>query len=264
MSNLDRWKQFTQARIGLGRFGVSISTKDMLRIRMDHAKAKDAVVQEPSWDPIFDQLKLFSKLYGIQHQFVKSQVTSKQEYLLRPDLGRRLSEESKIILDSSEKGYDLGIVCVDGLSAKAIDENLLLFLEGFLSKIETLHLKLAPLVVAQWGRVAIGDEISEILQSKICLVIIGERPGLSSADSLGLYLTYEPKVGKTDEARNCISNVRPLGFPLPLACDKAIYLIQESISQKRSGVLLKDQMPKPKQSIDMKEDLSKLKSFREE
>ncbi|XDD45552.1 ethanolamine ammonia-lyase subunit EutC [Leptospira sp. WS39.C2] len=258
MSNLDLWKQFTQARIGLKRFGGSISTKEMLQFRLDHAKAKDAVVQEPQWDAIQLGINQISNQYGIPNFFVKSKISSKQEYLLRPDLGRRLSEESIHKLNSQNKGYNLGLVCVDGLSAKAIDNHLLNFLDIFLKKIKTSKLKLAPLVYTQWGRVAIGDEISEILNTKLCLVIIGERPGLTSSDSLGLYLTYDPKVGNTDETRNCISNVRPLGLPIPDAVEKINYLINECLVQGQSGVLLKDQMPTDTKSLNVEKNILKL------
>ncbi|TGM57486.1 ethanolamine ammonia-lyase subunit EutC [Leptospira biflexa] len=243
MSDLDQWKQFTQARIGLNRVGGSIATKEMLKFRLDHANAKDAVNQEPNWELIQKQSHELCQIYGIQNIFIKSQVSSKQEYLLRPDLGRRISEESKLSLFPYNLGYDLSIVCIDGLSAKAIDDNLISFLELFFAKIQNTNLSIAPLVLSRWGRVALGDEIAEILKAKICIVIIGERPGLSAADSLGIYLTYEPKLGFTDESRNCISNVRPLGLPFSLAVEKTIYLIKECLLQKKSGVLLKDQMP---------------------
>lgn len=243
MSSLEQWKQFTQARIGLNRSGGSISTKEMLKFRLDHAKAKDAVLLEPNWELIQEQTNELTQKYGIQNLFLKSKVSSKQEYLLRPDLGRRLFEDSKLNLEPFSDRYDLSIVCIDGLSAKAIDENLVPFLELLFAEIQKTKLSLAPLVFAKWGRVALGDEIAEILHAKICLGIIGERPGLSAADSLGIYLTYEPKLGNTDESRNCISNVRPLGLPLPLAVKKTMYLINECLAQKKSGVLLKDQMP---------------------
>lgn len=243
MSNLESWKQFTQARIGLDRSGGSLSTKDVLRFRLDHARAKDAVIQEPNWDQLRKESVEFSKTYGIPSQFVKSQVTSKEEYLLRPDLGRRLSKEEVSLVNPDNASYDLSIVCIDGLSAKAMDENLIPFVDRFLMMIQKTKLSLAPLVFAKWGRVALGDEIASSFHAKLCMVVIGERPGLSSCDSLGIYLTYEPKLGNTDETRNCISNVRPLGYPIEAAVEKTIYLISESFFQKRSGVLLKDQMP---------------------
>ncbi|EOQ87185.1 ethanolamine ammonia-lyase, light subunit [Leptospira yanagawae serovar Saopaulo str. Sao Paulo = ATCC 700523] len=249
MSSLEKWKQFTQARIGLNRSGGSISTNEMLKFRLDHAKAKDAVLLEPNWELIEEQTNQLSSKYGIKNIFVKSKVSSKQEYLLRPDLGRSLLEGSNVDLIPTQNGSDLSIVCIDGLSAEAIDENLIPFLELLFAEIQKTKLNLSPLVIAKWGRVALGDEIAERLRAKICLVIIGERPGLSAADSLGIYLTYEPKLGNTDESRNCISNVRPMGLPIPLAVKKTMYLIQESLAQKKSGVLLKDQMPNETHSL---------------
>ncbi|TGM05083.1 ethanolamine ammonia-lyase subunit EutC [Leptospira jelokensis] len=243
MPSLEKWKQFTQARIGLNRSGGSISTKEMLKFRLDHARAKDAVLLEPNWELIHESMNQLSTKYGIKNIFVKSKITSKQEYLLRPDLGRRLLDGSELDLIPKDEGFDLSIVCIDGLSAKAIDENLIFYLELLFSEIQKTKLTLSPLVIAKWGRVALGDEIAEKLHAKICLVIIGERPGLSASDSLGIYLTYKPKIGNTDESRNCISNVRPKGLPIPLAVKKTIYLIHEVLAEKKSGVLLKDQMP---------------------
>lgn len=249
MSNLDVWKQFTQARIGLRRSGGSISTKEMLQFRLDHARAKDAVVKEPSWDEITKQCKDLTSQWNLQTLFVKSQVTSKEEYLLRPDLGRRLTNEAKHSLLPFLSQTDLSIICMDGLSARAIDENLIPFLKLLLVEIKKTTISLSPLVLVRWGRVALGDEIASGLGAKMSLVIIGERPGLSSSDSLGLYLTYAPKIGNTDEVRNCISNVRPMGLPLSFAVQKTLYLIQESFRQQRSGVLLKDQMPEAPKEI---------------
>ncbi|EMY59946.1 ethanolamine ammonia-lyase subunit EutC [Leptospira terpstrae] len=243
MTFSEEWKQFSTARIGLHRFGGSISTKEVLKFRLDHARARDAVLLSPNFSKLLEQLGVLGKPKKLPTLFMESKVHSKEEYLLRPDLGRRLSLESIANLQTFAGECDLVLIGVDGLSAKAIDENLIPFLKILIDAISKTGLRLGPLVLSKWGRVAIGDEIGEVLNSKISIVIIGERPGLSSADSLGVYITYSPQVGKTDECRNCISNVRPGGFGFEAAVAKTMYLIEESIRRKLSGVELKDEMP---------------------
>ncbi|PJZ84247.1 ethanolamine ammonia-lyase subunit EutC [Leptospira harrisiae] len=243
MTFLEEWKQYSQARIGLDRTGGSISTKDMLKFRLDHARARDAVLLNPDFSSLLENLKALGKGKNLPAVFVESLVSSKEEYLLRPDLGRRLSTESVNNLQSLSGDFDLAIIGVDGLSAKAIENNYIPFLTILMEEINKTGFRVGPLVLSKWGRVAIGDEVGEILNSKISIVIIGERPGLSSADSLGVYITYHPQVGNTDESRNCISNIRPGGFAFESAVKKTIYLITESIQRKLSGVGLKDEMP---------------------
>ncbi|MCW7468143.1 ethanolamine ammonia-lyase subunit EutC [Leptospira kanakyensis] len=243
MTFLDEWKQFSNARIGLSRFGSSISTKETLRFRLDHARARDAVLLNPDYLKLVKEMENLGNPKNLSSMLVKSQVHSKEEYLLRPDLGRRLDFESTCKLQPLAGNFDLVLVGVDGLSAKAIDENLIPFFKLLMESIGKTTLSIAPLILAKLGRVAIGDEIGEILNAKLSVVVIGERPGLSSADSLGVYITYHPKVGKTDESRNCISNVRPSGFNFESAVAKTMYLITESIQRKLSGVDLKDEMP---------------------
>ncbi|EOQ97611.1 ethanolamine ammonia-lyase, light subunit [Leptospira wolbachii serovar Codice str. CDC] len=243
MAFLEEWKQFSNARIGLHRFGGSISTKEVLKFRLDHARAKDAVLLSPNFFKLLEDLETLGKPKKNPSIFVESKAHSKEEYLLRPDLGRRLSSESITKLQPFAGEYDLVLIGVDGLSAKAIDENLIPFYKILLDAVDKTGLRLGPLVLSKWGRVAIGDEIGEVLNSKISIIVIGERPGLSSADSLGVYITYRPQVGKTDESRNCISNVRPGGFGFESAVAKTMYLVLESIRRKLSGVDLKDEMP---------------------
>ncbi|PJZ44920.1 ethanolamine ammonia-lyase subunit EutC [Leptospira brenneri] len=254
MTFLDEWKEFSNARIGLPRSGGSISTKEVLRFRLDHARARDAVNLSPDFLKLTQSLDMMGKSKNLSSLLVKSQVDTKEEYLLRPDLGRRLDFESTCKLQPLAGDFDLVLIAVDGLSAKAIDENLIPFFELLTDSIEKKQMSMAPIILSKFGRVAIGDEIGEILNAKVSVVVIGERPGLSSADSLGVYITYHPQVGKTDESRNCISNVRPSGFSFESAVQKTIYLIQESMQRKLSGVELKDEMPpeflpKPKDSL---------------
>ena len=177
---------------------------------------------------------------------VHSRASDRMEYLQRPDLGRRLNEHSRSLLQhdisSSESGviseYDLGIVIVDGLSSLAVQQNVVPFIETLLPQLHDYSL--APITIVEQGRVAIGDEVGELLNARCVIVLIGERPGLSSPDSLGLYLTYKPHVGLTDAARNCISNIRPAGLSYTEAARRTQYLLDEARQLKLSGVNLKD------------------------
>ena len=169
-------------------------------------------------------------------------------YLQRPDLGKKLNKTSREKLKTSTGGhdfpYDLAIVVVDGLSSKAVQQNAALFINVLFKDIEKIpelaKLRFAPLSIVEQGRVAIGDEIGELLNAEMVIVLIGERPGLSSQDSLGLYLSWHPAIGLSDAQRNCISNIRPAGLIYEHASQKTLYLIQESRRLQLSGVNLKD------------------------
>ena len=237
---------FTDARVGLGRSGISVPTKHLLAFQLAHAQAIDAVhtqldsealskaLMEQDWAK--DWIKNCAPL------FLHSRATDRATYLQRPDYGRRLDEESANKLDehraSTTQDYDLAIVVVDGLSSLAIEQNTLPFLQALSSHIDGWNI--APICFVKQGRVAIGDDVCERLNAKCVLVLVGERPGLSSPDSLGLYLTWGGKVGYTDAYRNCISNVRPAGLVYQEAARKAFYLLKEARSLKLSGVKLKD------------------------
>ncbi|BBN59877.1 ethanolamine ammonia-lyase subunit EutC [Hydrogenovibrio marinus] len=246
------WKvlqQFTQARIGLGRAGVSIPTKELLEFQLSHAQAKDAVHQPLDIDKLQQDLEqLESTLLPKTVEVVQSRASDRFIYLQRPDLGRRLSKDSKTYIEEHYSGNqdmvcDLAIAVVDGLSSKAIETNTLPFLQALLDLManETQQdWTLAPITIVKQGRVAIGDEIGELFNAKTVLVLVGERPGLSSPDSLGLYLTWNPHIGLTDAFRNCISNIRPEGLNYKEAAKRALFLLQESRRLKLSGVNLKD------------------------
>ncbi|MFB5649080.1 ethanolamine ammonia-lyase subunit EutC [Leptospira wolffii] len=242
MKSWDSWKKSTAARIGLDRSGGSVSTKEILRFRLDHARARDAVLLEPNYESLMFGLNKFADKSSDEPILLESLARNREEYLLRPDLGRRLSGPSLTKLRSYAKEFDLALVAVDGLSAKALDSNLLPFLEVLFPALIGAGLKLSPPILVKLGRVAIGDEIGEILKSKAIVLLIGERPGLTSADSLGMYLTFDPRLGKTDESRNCISNIRPDGMDFKSATEKILYLVKESLHRKISGVDLKDEM----------------------
>ncbi len=240
-------RDYTDARIGLGRTGVSIPTSHSLAFQLAHAQAQDTVHLPLDIEHVYDQINNNNlNPENFLPILLHSQATSRTIYLQRPDLGRRLNSDSiekleKINLDKNEP-FDLSIVIVDGLSSLAIKENAVNYIEKLLSTLtnDSQKWEIAPLVIVQQGRVAIGDEVSELLKAKISLVLIGERPGLSSPDSLGLYLTWNPKVGLTDASRNCISNVRSEGLSYEEAVKKTMYLLKESRRLELSGVNLKD------------------------
>ena len=159
----------------------------------------------------------------------------------RPDLGRRLQKDAQRALPEAGTRHDIAVVIADGLSAMAMHRHALPLLDVVLPSLTEQGWSIAPLVLVQQGRVAIGDEIAALLSAQIVIMLIGERPGLSSPDSLGVYMTYAPKPGCTDAERNCISNIRPQGLGYELAGRKLLYLVAESARRKLSGVQLKDQ-----------------------
>ncbi|HEY4416532.1 MAG TPA: ethanolamine ammonia-lyase subunit EutC [Verrucomicrobiae bacterium] len=233
-----RLRRFTPARIGLGRAGAGILTAETLRFKLAHAQARDAVRAGLALGSFLPSL---SPLAG-KPILLHSAARNRSEYLRRPDLGRCLDAISRERLQLLESPVvDVALVIVDGLSALAIEKNAAPFLEYFLGLAGTWQL--APICVVQAGRVAVGDEIGQLLQARCVVVLVGERPGLSSPDSMGIYLTFAPQPGLTDEKRNCISNVHAAGLSHPAAARKLAYLIGESLRRKISGVDLKDDLP---------------------
>ncbi|MBU0924204.1 ethanolamine ammonia-lyase subunit EutC [bacterium] len=240
-------REYTDARIGLGRTGVSIPTSHSLAFQLAHAQAQDAVHLPLDIEHILEQLTSNNLNQEIFPPVVlHSQAINRTTYLQRPDLGRKLNNDSSEILKSlnlnKNEPYDLAIIIVDGLSSLAIKENAVNFIEKLISALneDNHNWNISPFTIVQQGRVAIGDEIAELLKAKTSLVLIGERPGLSSPDSLGLYLTWNPKSGLTDASRNCISNVRSDGLSYEEAVKKTMYLLKESRRLELSGVNLKD------------------------
>lgn len=247
-----RLNRFTAARIGLGRSGVSLPTRELLAFQLAHAQARDAVHTPLDMDLLSQQLESLALEQAFLNPAIPlrlhSEAVDRLTYLQRPDLGRRLNEASRILLQQEhdqnevEQPFDLALVIADGLSATAIAHNAVPFIRELCnvltSRDQPWHM--APLTLVAQGRVAIGDDIGELLNARAVLVLIGERPGLSSPDSLGLYLTWAPHRGLTDARRNCISNVRPEGLNYPEAARKAWYLLQEARRLQLSGVNLKD------------------------
>ncbi len=237
----DAWSalaRLTSARIALGRAGSSMPTSEVLRFALAHARARDAV-HTP-----FDAEALQTEItaLGFATLIVSSAAPSRAIYLRRPDLGRRLSQPSRQVLEAARTSeVDLAIVVVDGLSATAIATQALPFLRAFAPCIAKEKWQVAPVVIAHQARVALGDEVGEILKARAVALLVGERPGLSSPDSLGVYLTYQPQVGRSDAERNCISNIRPEGLAHDLAALKLAWLLREALRRQLSGVSLKDE-----------------------
>jgi ethanolamine ammonia-lyase small subunit len=234
-------RSLTSARIALGRTGTSLPTRAQLDFQLAHAQARDAVHLP------FDHALLSHKLaeQGRETLQLHSAAPDRDAYLQRPDKGRRLDEASAKVLSDFVKAHpgpiDIAVVVADGLSSLAVHRHAL----PFLARMEELAVAegwtLSPVILVEQGRVAIADEIGELLGARMSVILIGERPGLSSPDSLGVYFTYEPKVGLNDAHRNCISNVRLEGLSYPMAAHRLLYLMKEACKRGLSGVNLKDE-----------------------
>lgn len=240
----DSWRglrDLTPARIALGRTGASLPTQEVLAFSLAHAQARDAVHLPPDAEMMARRLTM----RGVPPMIVQSAAPDRPTYLARPDLGRRLSAPDRERLARMEGSTDLLIVVGDGLSAAAIHAHAVPFLKAFFRQSRGAGRQLA-VVVARQARVALGDEIGELLGASAVAMLIGERPGLSSPDSLGVYLTYAPRLGRTDAERNCISNIRPAGLSYEEAAFKLDWLLTEAGKLGRTGVALKDQSdPRP-------------------
>jgi ethanolamine ammonia-lyase small subunit len=243
-------RQFTDARIALGRAGVSLPTQAHLDFQLAHAQARDAVHLALDVRTLAQTLDAALHNAGAPCLTLHSAAADRSVYLQRPDLGRRLDADSRERLSSlprpasaspSARPYDLAFVVVDGLSALAIEQNVAPFLIQLQERIAPEHWSIAPICIVEQGRVAVGDEVAELLGAKAVVVLIGERPGLSSPDSMGLYLTWMPRTGLTDASRNCISNVRPAGLRYEDAAYKLHYLLAQARQRQLSGVELKDE-----------------------
>jgi ethanolamine ammonia-lyase small subunit len=244
-------RRFTDARIGLGRAGISLPTSEMLAFQLSHAQARDAVNFPLDISEMTKALSAIDALSEVEKPLsVQSEAVDRVTYLQRPDLGRKLNQAGRTTLlstmqnrqSSTQAQYDLAIVVVDGLSSLAVQKNAAPFINELLKQLPTepSPYKIAPITLVEQGRVAIGDDIGELLNAQVVMVLIGERPGLSSPDSLGLYLTWEPKTGLNDACRNCISNIRPAGLSYFEAARRAVYLLQEAKKRGLTGVNLKD------------------------
>jgi ethanolamine ammonia-lyase small subunit len=237
----DAWsslRSLTPARIALGRAGASLPTGPVLDFQLAHARARDAVHHRPDLDAIVTLLETG----GLPALRVASRVPDPATYLKRPDLGRRLRpEDAERLAGLASSDSDVALVIADGLSGMAVERHAVPLARIVARRLQALSWRVSPISVVTHGRVAIGDEIGAALRARLVAVLIGERPGLSSPDSLGVYLTWAPRVGRTDAERNCISNIRPEGLPVEPAAEKLVWLLTEATRRQLSGVDLKEE-----------------------
>ena len=231
-------RSFTPARISLARSGSSITTPDTLAFALDHAQARDAVHATLSLPTLIHDLQR----RGFTVIPVKSAALDRIIYLKRPDLGRQLSEASALSLQAQgaeRHPLKLTIILADGLSALAVDRHALAVVDALLPLVQN-EWKITTIVIAEQARVALGDEIGEALNSTATLMLIGERPGLSAADSLGAYITWAPRQGRTNAERNCISNIRSQGLVPTAAAERIGFFLREAVRLQTTGTSLKD------------------------
>jgi ethanolamine ammonia-lyase small subunit len=229
-------RRLTAARIGLKRTGASLATAPLLDFKLAHARARDAVHEA------LDEARLSVEIatFGLPVVTVASAAENHQRYLMRPDLGRQLAPGAEAILAPHAGSYDVAFVMADGLSARAVQAHGHPVLAGALLALQGEDWRIAPLVMARHGRVALGDAIAAALGADCVAVLIGERPGLTAPDSMGAYLTWQPRPETTDADRNCISNIRPEGIGYADAVFKLTHLLRSMRAHRLSGVLLKD------------------------
>ena len=238
----DTWnhlRQYSSARLALGRAGGSIPTGELLAFRLAHARAQDAVHTPLRVDEMAARLAQT----GLDVVILASAARDRSEYLLRPDLGRRLAADAAQQLHKyrTDDPVDVALIVSDGLSAAAVHQHAGEFVDVFVAGAAKLRWRLGPLVLVRGGRVAIQDEIGSVLAARAALIVLGERPGLGTAESLGAYLVYAPTPGKSDADRNCLSNLHSGGLAPGLGAAKALYLLQEALVRGISGVQLKDE-----------------------
>ena len=237
----DSWadlRLLTAARIGLARSGASLATPPLLEFRLAHARARDAVHAR------LDEARLCADLaaLGAPVLVVASAVRDRAEYLMRPDLGRQLAPEADATLaPHADGGHDVAFVITDGLSARAVERHAAALLARLLPQLQSDAWHIAPLTIVRQGRVAIGDAVAQRLRARMIVILIGERPGLTAPDSMGAYLTWQPRPQTTDAERNCISNIRPEGVAPAEAAAKVFHLMRAMRTRQLSGVALKDE-----------------------
>ena len=229
-------RKLTPARIGIEPTGVSQPTSAHLDFQWDHAQARDAVNSELDLQGLSEQIENM----GLQSIPMKSAAADRKDYLQHPDRGRQLDSLEDSLNTAEETEYDVVFVIADGLSATAVNRHSLPMLASLIPGMLSQNWRIAPVVLAAQSRVAIGDDIAARLNANMSVVLIGERPGLTSPDSLGIYITWRPKPGSVDSQRNCISNVRPEGLPYPAAAKKLLYLMREGRRLEKTGIDLKE------------------------
>lgn len=231
-------RALTPARVGLGRSGAGLPTEALLGFTLDHARARDAV------HAAFDTENLVAALgaLGLDPVQVASRAPDRRDYLRRPDLGRMCDADSQRLLAGRARGpCELVLVIADGLSPAAVNLHAAGVTWELLPLLAQAGIVPGHVVIASGARVALGDEIGELLKARMVALLIGERPGLSAPDSLGAYLTYDPKVGRSDAERNCVSNIHGSGLSSAEAAFKIAWLIREALTRRTAGVALKDE-----------------------
>jgi ethanolamine ammonia-lyase small subunit len=228
----------TPARVALGRTGVSQPLRSQLEFQRAHALARDAVHARLEAGALAKTLREIAKSGDVirLQSMAASGAADRAMYLQRPDLGRRLDGPSRAALRNGP--FDLSIAIADGLSALAVERHAAALLRELLPQLEGWML--APICLVEQGRVAIGDEIGEALKAQLSVVLIGERPGLSAPDSLGAYITWAPRAGRTDAERNCISNIRTEGLSYAQAAAQLLFYLKEARRRQLTGVALKE------------------------
>ena len=228
----------TPARLGLGRAGSGLPSRATLAFALDHARARDAVHAALDADALVAALAPL----GLATTRVESAAPDRATYLRRPDFGRRLSRGARDLLTARSHPPCDVLICVgDGLSARAVADNAAPLLAHLVPALRARMLTLGPIVLVEQARVAVGDEIGALFGARLVAMLIGERPGLSSADSLGVYLTFAPRIGRTDAERNCVSNIRSAGLPPAQAAQTISWLIDRAFGLAQTGVALKDE-----------------------
>ncbi|MBT2299115.1 ethanolamine ammonia-lyase subunit EutC [Variovorax paradoxus] len=231
------WRQATPARVALGRAGAGMPTDEVLRFGWAHAMARDAIhaaLDVPA-------LEASLRAQGWEVAQVRSRAPDRTSYLRRPDLGRQLdADDAQALRAATVAPSDICIVIGDGLSSLAVARHAAPLLAALKPHLPP-ELRPAPIVIATQARVALADEVGELFDARLSVMLIGERPGLSSPDSLGIYVTHTPRRGRHDAERNCISNVRPEGLPFEAAAFKLAWLMREALKRGLTGVALKDE-----------------------
>jgi ethanolamine ammonia-lyase small subunit len=256
----DPWaklRAFTRARIGLERCGDSMPTTALLQFQLDHANARDAVNRMVDFSALATQIGDTRRILRVH-----SAAIDRATYVRRPDLGRILDERSRALLavEYAPEPWDVAFIIADGLSSAAVNDHAAATLHACLERLPGW--RLAPIVLASQARVALGDHISVLLNTNLCVVLIGERPGLSVANSLGAYLTWQPKIGRRDADRNCVSNIHADGLTYEQAADKLCWLASEAARRRLSGTALKEDVaaPTPRLSARLALPLTHLKN----
>ena len=226
-----RFRAVTRARIGLGRAGDSLPIRAVLDFQLAHARARDAVHGRVDFAAMAERLGAGRPVIRL-----KSRAADRPTYLARPDLGRRV--DPTMLAGVSKGAFDVAFVVADGLSAAAVEAHAESVLAACLRRLGDLAV--APVVLGEQARVAFGDEAGAALGARLVVVLIGERPGLSVPDSLGAYVTFEPRVGRRDSERNCVSNIHADGLSYETAADRIVWLIRAALRLGLTGVDLKE------------------------